>query len=150
MGCARWEFDSPLPDTMSENRAKQIYSKKIIHYYDSSQLLYRIFCYGFGSFGMHHGFWEKGVKNRYEAMEKENQAIIDLAAIGPKDTVLDAGCGVGDTAIYIAKKVGVCVFGITLSQKQVGLAKQYAKRQGVEKLVNFSVQDYTKTTLPHN
>lgn len=126
------------------------YNKAIEHYYDSSQLLYSIFCYNSSSLGMHYGFWDEKTKNRHEAMENENQAIIDLAHITARDQVLDAGCGVGGTAIYIAQKTGAKVIGITLSQNQVNLAKKYALKKGVSDLTDFQVQDYTKTNFPGN
>lgn len=64
--------------------------------------------------------------------------------------VLDAGCGVGGTAIYIAKKTGAKVWGITLSQNQVNLANKYSNVNSVANLTDFSKQDYHQTNFPEN
>ena len=99
---------------------------------------------------MHLGFWDKNTKDRQQAVLNENQAIIDLAKVRRGQKVLDAGCGVGGTAIYIAKKTAAFVVGITLSQKQVYLAKKNAKRHKVDKLTQFFCQDYSKTNFDNN
>lgn len=96
---------------------------------------------------MHHGFWDKKTASHYQAALQENQVIIDTAKIKAGDRVLDAGCGVGATAIYIAKKTGAKVTGISLVSEQVELAQKYAQKQGVDHLTSFLVQDYTRTNF---
>ena len=126
------------------------YNQQIKHYYDSSQLFYRLFCYDRKTLGMHHGFWDKNTNTITQAMINENQAIIDLAGIKAGDKVLDAGCGVGGTAIYLAKKTGARVYGISLSRNQVRLAKGYARKHDASRLTHFQVQDYSATKFPEN
>lgn len=118
---------------------------KIINYYQSSQWLYKFLIYNTKTLGMHFGFWDKNTKNRQEAIANENDEIIKIAGIKKGMKVLDAGCGVGGTTFHIAEKTGAKVWGITITPQQVTLAKKYAQQRGIEQLVNFSVQDYTKT-----
>jgi len=99
---------------------------------------------------MHHGYWEKGVKNRYEAMNMQNRSIIEYGKISSKHKVLDAGCGVGGTAIYIATKTGAHVTGITLSKKQAELAKRNAIKFDIEARTDFQVQNFMNTTFEDN
>lgn len=127
---------------MSTNSVRQ--------YYQDSQWLYRLICYNPRSLGMHFGYWEKGVTNRHEAMLAENQAVVDLAKISRTDTALDAGCGVGGTAIYIAKATGARVTGITIDPKQAALANKNAIKLGVTDLTHFEAQDYTQTNFADN
>ena len=126
------------------------YKQRIKNYYNSSQKIYEIFCYSKKSLGIHFGFWDKETKNRHEAMLNENQAVIDAGKIKSKHKVLDAGCGVGGTAIYIAKNIGARVVGISFVKKHIDLAKKYAKDNGVEKLTDFQAQDYTETNFKNN
>ncbi len=86
---------------------KKNYQEQIINYYQTSQWLYHIFCRD----QMHHGFWDEKITTHYQAAIKENQAMINLGKIKAGDRVLDAGCGVGATAIYIAQKTGAEVTG---------------------------------------
>ncbi len=99
---------------------------------------------------MHYGFWEKGTINRQQAIENENNAVIQYGRIQKGDQVLDVGCGVGGTAIYIAKKMRAHVTGITLDPHQVQLAKLYARNSGVEKYTKFQVMDFMHLILPSN
>ena len=126
------------------------YSQQIKDYYNSSQWLYSHFCYNRKSLGMHFGFWDKNTKNRHQAMLNENQAIVDEAKITGKDKVLDAGCGVGGTAIYIARKTKAKVTGISIVEKQIEKAKKHAKDNGVSKLTDFQVKDFTRTGFKDN
>ncbi|MGD8744405.1 MAG: class I SAM-dependent methyltransferase [Candidatus Woesebacteria bacterium] len=91
------------------------YEDKIINYYDNSQWLYQLFCYNDETLGMHFGFWEKNTKNRQEALVNENQKVIDLAGIKMGQKALDAGCGVGGTAIHIAKKTHAKVYAVSIA-----------------------------------
>ncbi len=106
--------------------------------------------YNTDTLGMHFGFWDKHTRNRQQAMLNENQAIVDLGKIKSGQLTLDAGCGVGGTAIYIAQKTKARVVGITLDPNQVHLANQYSRAKLVEKLVEFQVQDFTKTNFAAN
>jgi tocopherol O-methyltransferase len=124
--------------------------QNIIDYYQSSQWIYKYFCYNSSSLGMHFGFWDKNTRNRQEAIENENDLLIVLAGIKKDMKVLDAGCGVGGTALQIAEKTGAKVWGITITPLQVVLANKYAKQKSLETFVTFSVQDYTKTDFPSN
>ncbi|MCX6816344.1 MAG: class I SAM-dependent methyltransferase [Candidatus Beckwithbacteria bacterium] len=115
------------------------YQREIIDYYNSSQWLYRVFCRN----QFHHGFWNQNTHSLYQAALNENQAIIDLAKIKKGERVLDAGCGVGSTAIYIAEKTGAWVTGISITPIQIKFAKKHPR-------TNFQVQDYTHTNFPDN
>jgi len=100
---------------------------------------------------MHFGFWEKDTKNRQEAILNENKEVIRYGAIRTGMRILDAGCGVGGTAIYIAQTTGADVWGISLDPKQIELAIHYArKRPLTSPLTHFSAQDYMKTSFPDN
>ena len=124
--------------------------KDIINYYQSSQWLYKLFVYNPQSLGMHFGFWNKNTKNRQEAISNENDEVIKTAGIKNGMKVLDAGCGIGGTSLCIAEKTGAGVWGITITPEQVDLAIKYARKKNIHNLVNFSVQNYTKTSFPSN
>lgn len=123
---------------------------EVVNYYQSSQWLYRLFIYNSSSLGMHFGFWDTQTKNRQEAILNENRSIIELGHITKNMRILDAGCGVGGTAVYIAKQTGATVYGITLDPQQVRLAKQNASKRKLDHLTEFSAQDYTHTGFPDN
>ncbi len=57
------------------------------------------------------------------------------------DLVLDAGCGVGGTAFYIAKKYNCRVIGLNISQRQIEIAKSQAIKLGLSSQVSFQYAD---------
>lgn len=97
--------------------------------------------------GMHFGLWDKNTRDRHDAIKNENKFVSDVIKIAKGNVVLDAGCGIGGTSIWLAKN-GAVVHGITLSKTQVRIASTFAKKQGVSP--RFEVQDFTNTTFFDN
>jgi cyclopropane-fatty-acyl-phospholipid synthase len=77
-----------------------------------------------------------------QAQEAKLAHIAAKLAIAPGHKVLDIGCGWGGMAIYLARKYGVEVHGITLSKEQIGLAKDRAQAAGVADKTHFELVDY--------
>lgn len=67
-----------------------------------------------------------------------------VSAIGLKAgmTVLDAGCGVCGPAVYFAGKTGARIEAITISSKQVQMAKENIEKNFVQSHVNVQEGDY--------
>lgn len=62
--------------------------------------------------------------------------------------MLDAGCGVGGSSIFLASTLGCRVTGITLSEREVEQATDNAKQKGVAALVDFKAMNYCATNFP--
>ncbi|MGB0521631.1 MAG: SAM-dependent methyltransferase [Flammeovirgaceae bacterium] len=130
---------------MSKNTFKTFSNEEIIAYYDQTENHYKNAYHLDESMAMHYGFWRKDTKNFQEALQHMNEEMAHMAQITASDYVLDAGCGVGGSAIFVAKHKGAKAKGITLSQLQVERATAYAKQHEVSHLVDFEAQDYTAT-----
>jgi tocopherol O-methyltransferase len=89
---------------------------------------------------IHHGYFENHFETPVQAQEKLIEKLVALFEISPQDEILDAGCGLGGSSLYFAKRYGVRVTGITLSQKQVDMATGLAEKAQI-KNVNFKVED---------
>ncbi len=119
--------------------------EKIKEHYDRVQKIYNIFWLNKKNLGMHYGFWEKNIKNLHEAIIAENKTIAEILNINKNDKILDAGCGVGGTSIWIAENYGSNVIGITLSEKQAKFATEEANKRKINNLVEFFVRDFCDT-----
>lgn len=119
--------------------------EKIIEYYDRCEGDYRVVWHLDKSLAIHYGFWEKDTRNILEALENTNYIVAQRAEIQPTDTVLDAGCAVGGTDIYLAKNIGCRVTGITICKKQVEAARYNAKKHNVSHLLSFAERNYLDT-----
>ena len=89
---------------------------------------------------IHHGYWH-GDESAAEAQENLIRELAQRAHVEEGDRVLDVGCGLGGSSMYLAREYGVMARGITLSPKQVSAARDQARRRGLLGRVNFDVQD---------
>jgi len=89
---------------------------------------------------IHHGYFEDHGEKPVEAQEKLIEKLLALIEISPGDRILDAGCGMGGSSLYLAKKFGATVTGITLSQTQVEMAQLLADKEKIQN-VSFKVED---------
>ncbi len=96
---------------------------------------------------MHYGYWKKDTKNQWQAALNMNREVAQKIEITKDDYVLDAGCGVGGNAVWLAKTYSCKVVGITITSRQVKLAQKRAKKEGVDHLCEFHVMDYMKTSF---
>ena len=122
-------------------------TQRLINYYDATESDCRLFWHLNKSMAIHYGYWDEKTKNLPQALQRTNDILAEKTGIKKSDHVLDAGCGVGGSAIYLAKTIGCKVTGITLVPRQVKMAMKNAKKHGVEELVDFQVMDLINTSL---
>jgi SAM-dependent methyltransferase len=73
-------------------------------------------------------------------------AMLDLAAVGPKDLVYDLGCGEGEILIAAARR-GARGVGVDLDPERIRNARANAKKAGVADQITFFEQDLFKTDI---
>lgn len=95
--------------------------------------------------GFHVGLSDEDATSLDDTFEKTNAFLADRAGIGRGTRVLDAGCGVGGSSIWLARERGAVVTGISLVGRQVELAQRYARERGVEDLATFYERDMLET-----
>lgn len=90
---------------------------------------------------IHHGYYEDShAINPQDAQEKLINKLVDMLEIKADDQILDVGCGMGGSSLYLAQNYQAKVTGITLSPKQVGIATQQSQEKNI-KNVSFMVED---------
>ncbi|MBK7289524.1 MAG: methyltransferase domain-containing protein [Chitinophagaceae bacterium] len=124
------------------------YHKRIIEYYKDTENAYKDSWDLNNSLAIHYGYWDEKVKSFPESLLRMNEVMIETAGIKPTDKVLDAGCGVGGSSIFMASVLGCNVTGITLSKRQVQQANENAAKKNVAELVNFKAINYSATDFP--
>lgn len=60
----------------------------------------------------------------------------------PPRRVLDAGCGLGGTSFYFARRFGAACVGLTLSPAQAATARESASNRGLGEQCSFRVASY--------
>lgn len=66
---------------------------------------------------------------------------LDAVQVKPEEYVLDAGCGSGLTACYLAKTIGCKIMGVDINTHMIEKACLRAEKEGVSHLVEFRVSD---------
>ena len=123
------------------------YHKKIVDYYLESENAYKDSWDLNNSLAIHYGYWDEKVKSFPQSLLRMNEVMMEAAAIKSSDKVLDAGCGIGGSGIFLAKNLGCGVTGISLSEKQVTQAKALAVKQKIEDKTEFKVMNYCATNF---
>lgn len=118
--------------------------RNVAHHYDIGNDLYELFLDRDLQYSC--AYWDfarRGPDITLEQAQADKKAHIaakmDLKA---GQRVLDIGCGWGGMALYLHRKTGVEVLGITLSEEQVKKARERAEQAGVADKVKFELIDY--------
>lgn len=122
--------------------------QEVAQYYDQTENHFRIHWELEKTLGLHYGIWDENTKTLSEAIINTNKRLMDLGNILPEHHVLDAGCGIGGSSIYLAREKGCKVTGITISEKQAKTATDRAGKSGLNTKVKFVPCDYCNTSFP--
>ncbi|MDX2284514.1 MAG: methyltransferase domain-containing protein [Bacteroidia bacterium] len=93
---------------------------------------------------LHHGYYGADGSARPEPRQAQADLVSELVRWGGvrhARRVLDAGCGVGGSARYLASQFGASVLGVTLSPVQAAQATRYTEEAGLQQQVEVQVRD---------
>jgi len=112
---------------------------RVRHFYDSNT--WKFLLTGTQR-AIHRELWGHGVTTRSAAAHHAHELV--LGELGPDDRcVLDLGCGVGTSALYLAQRRPVDVVGVSISAEQIRLAQRYAGRsKPLQGSTRFVVADF--------
>lgn len=126
----------------SKDRAK----RNVAHHYDLDRRLYDLFLDADRQYSC--AYFERPEQTIEEAQLAKKRHLAAKLLIEPGQRVLDIGSGWGGLALYLAEKCGAAVTGVTLSDEQLGIARERAVQQGLTDVVDFRLQDYRAVQGP--
>ena len=122
-------------------------SRNVAHHYELGREFYELFLDEDRQYSMAY-FTDPA--NSLEQAQLDKKALIAAKLHLPRDAgalrVLDIGCGWGGFALYLNRRYGCEVLGISLAPDQVAFARQRAEAAGVADKVRFEVIDYRDLT----
>src|SRR3982751_3931459 len=113
----------------SDDRARHV--AQVRNYYERNTA--RFERYGLGASSIHRAVWGPGVNSREGALHYVDDLLV--GALGPSTAiprVVDLGCGVGASLVYIARRREITGDGITISPLQVKRAAQIIAEAGLD------------------
>jgi tocopherol O-methyltransferase len=105
-------------------------------HYDRLSTLYRLF---WGEH-LHHGYW-KNNESVSRAQVQLMERLAECASVRRGGRVLDIGCGIGGSALWLVEKFDCEVTGMTISPVQARIASAKAKARRLSSRVKFEVSD---------
>jgi len=95
---------------------------------------------------MHHGYYGRSGMNKVSRRQAQIDIIEELlhwGNLGETQTtpqhILDVGCGIGGSTLYLAQKFNATAQGVTLSPEQAKRATERATEVNLEEKVQFQV-----------
>jgi ubiquinone/menaquinone biosynthesis C-methylase UbiE len=117
-------------DTLDRQPARSL-TDAIVAYYDETWLDYRLLWLNGRNLSVHFGYADAATRGHADALLNMNRVLADRIAIRPGERVLDAGCGVGGSSLWLAQERGAKVVGITPVASQVARARRFAAQRGL-------------------
>lgn len=77
-----------------------------------------------------------------EAQQAKMEYVCRKLHLKPGETVVEAGCGWGALARYMARHYGVKVRAFNISREQIAYARERTREQGLDEQVEFIEEDY--------
>ncbi|PHR21286.1 MAG: SAM-dependent methyltransferase [Sphingopyxis sp.] len=116
----------------------------VAHHYDIGNDLYELFLDDDLQYSCAYWDFDKhGPDMTLEQAQADKKALIAAKLdLKPGQRVLDIGCGWGGMALYLHRKTGAEVLGITLSEEQLKKARERTEKDGVADKVKFELIDY--------
>ena len=99
-------------------------------YYEGTRWDYRWVWGVRNTYALHFGYYDEQATHHRAAVANMNKVMADLVNIKPGEKVLDAGCGVGGSSIWLAQHRNCEVVGITPVESQVKDAFRNAQKKG--------------------
>lgn len=121
--------------------------RPICEYYDQTWRDYRFLWLNPSNYAIHFGYWDRWTRGHADALNRLNAVLASYIGIRKGAHILDAGCGVGGSSIWLARTFGAVVTGITPVASQVHRARRIASELGLADRVRFAEDDYTHTTF---
>lgn len=120
----------------SQTRARD----NIYHHYDIGNDFYRLWLDEEMVYTC--AYYAPGVTTLEAAQLAKMEHVCRKLRLKPGDTVVDAGCGWGALARYMARHHGVKVRAFNVSREQVAYAREQARAEGLEGQVEYVEDDY--------
>jgi cyclopropane-fatty-acyl-phospholipid synthase len=114
--------------------------RNVAHHYDLDDSLYSLFLDADRQYSC--AYFESPNESLDDAQLAKKRHLAAKLLLKPSHRLLDIGCGWGGLSLYLADFCGVYVTGITLSERQLALARSRAAEQHLSDRTDFQLKDF--------
>jgi sarcosine/dimethylglycine N-methyltransferase len=97
---------------------------------------------------LHMGLFKNPDEPLFDAQMRANAYMAKPASLKAGQRVIEAACGVGSTARYLAKNFGVYVQATNIAEMQLTEGRELTTQAGLSHLIDFSYADYHELPFP--
>lgn len=119
--------------------------KSVIRYYEQTDWDHRNVWHKGNYQAAHFGIYDESATHHKAALLNTNRILADLSGVRPGMLVMDAGCGWGGSALWLAKERKARVTGVNITPYQIAECKIKAKKMDLHNLCTFVESDYCDT-----
>jgi cyclopropane-fatty-acyl-phospholipid synthase len=114
--------------------------KNVQHHYDLGNDFYQQFLDPTMTYSC--GYQRQETDSLEQMQRQKYELICRKLALQPGESLIDIGCGWGGMLIYAAEHYGISGTGVTLSEPQAKLAREYIKQRGLSDQLKIIIADY--------
>lgn len=97
---------------------------------------------------LHMGLFERPDEPLLDAQMRANRRMAEATGLRPGQSVLEAACGIGGTARFLAETYGVHVTATNIAETQLAEGRTLTAAAGLSHLVEFTFADYHALPFP--
>lgn len=90
---------------------------------------------------LHFGYYDEKATNHHRAVIRANEVLAEMGNIQQGTRIIDAGCGLGHSTLWLAEHFNAHVTGITIVPKQVETMRKFIAKNGISN-VDFLETSY--------
>ena len=118
-------------------------SAQVIDYYDKCHKDYRLAWRTEENLAIHYGYYDDGVRTFDDAALNANRTLAKALDARPSDQIVDAGCGIGGTSIWLAENVGSQMLAVNIQPMHIDLGRKLVSARDLEEKIKFVQADFT-------
>jgi SAM-dependent methyltransferase len=132
------------PADSPEKRDKE---KTVIRYYDRNTKRFLSLGQGGSVSAIHRAVWAPEVTNREEGMHYVHDLIVKNALQLQPELVVDLGCGIGGSMLYLASRCKARFYGVTISRIQAAAGALLIREKEMDRRVVIEQRSYLDSSL---
>ena len=98
---------------------------------------------------LHFGYYDEKATNHHRSVIRANEVLAEMGNIQNCARIIDAGCGLGHSTLWLAEHFDARVTGITIVPKQVETMKKFIEKNKINN-VDFTEASYFNMPFEDN